>query len=143
MRIHLVRSPFGLTAATDDDRELIKSLDPNNVYYVEVKQSRNYHFLCKYMKLFRIAWEYQNEDTQSHFGSMDEWRKTVEVMAGNIEFEYSIEYNDWIPRSKSIAFDKMEEKEFQDLYERVKYILFTKWLPEGVDDDFFEALRDF
>jgi hypothetical protein len=37
----------------------------------------------------------------------------------------------------------MKEEEFQDLYERVKHVLFTIFLPDIAEDDFFEALKDF
>ena len=40
-------------------------------------------------------------------------------------------------------FDKMKEEEFQDLYERVKHVLFTIFLPDIAEEDFFEALKDF
>ena len=147
MKIHLTRSPFGLSPATDEDREKLKLLFQkegyDEVYEIDVRVSRNYRFHCKYMKLFRIAWEYQNEDTHSFFGNMDNWRESIETSVGCCKFEYSLERNEWLPRHKSISFENMEEKDFQDLYERVKYKLFSKWLPEGVEDDFFEALRDF
>lgn len=143
MKIKLCRSPFGLSGAYDEDREAIKRLKHDEIYEVDIKEQRNAAFHRKYFALFRIAWEYQNEDTQSFFGCMDTWRKAVEVTAGNFELEYSLDRNEWVQRSKSIAFDKMKEEEFQDLYERVKHVLFTIFLPDIAEDDFFEALKDF
>jgi hypothetical protein len=61
----------------------------------------------------------------------------------NFELEYSIADNEWQQKYKSIAIDKMSEEEFQNLYERVKYVLFTDWLPDDVDDDFWEATKYF
>lgn len=143
MKIHLTRSPFGLSPATDDDRDKLNKLDYNEVYEIDVKLSRNYRFHCKYFKLFSIAWEFQNEDTQSHFGSMDAWRKTVEVAAGHCDRVYNLDLGAWIEIPRSVAFDKLSEEEFQDLYERVKHVLFTVFLTDIAEDDFFEALRDF
>ena len=143
MKIKLCRSPFGLSGAYDEDREAIKRLKHDEIYEVDIKEQRNAAFHRKYFALFRIAWEYQNEDTQSFFGCMDTWRKAVEVAAGNFELEYSLDRNEWVQRSKSIAFDKMKEEEFQDLYERVKHVLFTVFLPDIAEEDFFEALKDF
>lgn len=140
MKIHLTRSPFGLSPATDDDRDKLNKLDYNEVYEIDVKLSRNYRFHCKYFKLFRIAWEFQNEDTQSHFGSMDAWRKTVEVAAGHCDRVYNLDLGAWIEIPRSVAFDKLSEEEFQDLYERVKHVLFTVFLTDINQDDFFEAL---
>jgi hypothetical protein len=143
MKIKLCRSPFGLSGAYDDDREAIKRLKHDEIYEVDIKLQRNPAFHRKYFALFRVAWEYQNEDTQSWFGSMDAWRKAVEVAAGHCEKAYSLTLNDWVEIPKSIAFDKMKEEEFQDLYERVKHVLFTIFLPDIAEEDFFEALKDF
>ena len=143
MKIRLCRSPFGLSGAYDEDREYIKTLDYRIIYEVDINEQRNTAFHRKYFALFRVAWEYQNEDTQKFFGCMDTWRKAVEVMAGNFELEYSLDRHEWIQHSKSIAFDKMSEEDFQDLYERVKYVLFTDWLPDDADDDFWEATKYF
>lgn len=143
MKIHLCRSPFGLSPATDEDREKLQKLSYDKVYEIDIKESRNYRFHCKYFKLFQVAWEYQNEDTQEHFGSMDAWRKTVEVAAGHCDRCWSIDYNSWLEVPKSIAFDKLSEEEFRDLYERVKHVLFTIFLTDIDPDDFFEALKDF
>jgi hypothetical protein len=143
MKIRLCRSPFGLSGAYDEDREYIKTLDHRIIYEVDIKEQRNAAFHRKYFALFRIAWEYQNEDTQSFFGCFDTWRKAVEVAAGNFELEYSLDRNEWVQRSKSIAFDKMTEDDFRNLYERVKHILFTTFLPEDVEDEFWEATKDF
>lgn len=143
MKIHLCRSPFGLSGAYDEDREAIKKLKHDEIYEVDIKLQRNPAFHRKYFALFRVAWEYQNEDTQEHFGSMDAWRKTVEVAAGHCERVWSIEYNSWLEAPRSVAFDKLSEEEFQDLYERVKHVLFTIFLTDVNQDDFFEALKDF
>ena len=74
---------------------------------------------------------------------MDAWRKTVEVAAGHCDRCWSIDYNSWLEVPKSIAFDKLSEEEFRDLYERVKHVLFTIFLTDIDPDDFFEALKDF
>lgn len=142
MKIRLCRSPFGLSGVYDEDREAIKRLKHDEIYEVDIKLQRNPAFHRKYFALFRLAWEFQNEDTQSWFGSMDAWRKAVEVTAGHCEKAYSLTLNDWVEIPKSIAFDKMKEEEFQDLYERVKHVLFTIFLPDIAEEDFFEALKD-
>lgn len=143
MKIKLCRSPFGLSGAYDEDREAIKKLKHDEIYEVDIKLQRNPAFHRKYFALFRLAWEFQNEDTQSWFGSMDAWRKAVEVAAGHCGKAYSLTINDWVEIPKSIAFDKMKEEEFQDLYERVKHVLFTVFLPDIAEEDFFEALKEF
>ena len=95
------------------------------VYNAEIKLARNLNFHRKYFALINCAWEYQNEDTTKHFKNVECFRKTVEIAAGNCEPVYNLQLGQWVEIPKSIAFDKMDENEFRDLYERVKdvYVL--------------------
>ena len=110
----------------DADFDEKKKLKLGEVYNVDIKLSRNYRFHKKYFALINLAWEYQNERTQKHFNNSSEaFRKTVEVSAGHYEVVYSIERKEWLHVPKSIAFEKMDEAQFSDLYENVKRVLFS------------------
>ena len=94
--------------------------------------------------MINCAWSYQNEKTTAHFKESVEWfRKTVEIAAGHCDTAYSISRKEWIEIPKSIAFDKMDEAEFMDLYERVKDVLFSVFLRDISEYDFRRNLSNF
>ncbi len=134
----------GLIPAQDADFDVIRKLKIGEVYQVSIKQFRNYEFHKKYFALISCAWEYQNERVQSHFKeSIELFRKTVEISAGHCELIYSIERKEWVEVPKSIAFDKLKEADFQDLYDRVKDVLFTIFLKNISRSDFEQNLQFF
>lgn len=143
MKFNVVNTMQGLVPAQDADFETKRKLRIGEVYQVSIKQLRNYEFHKKYFALINCAWEYQNERVQTHFKeSVELFRKTVEVSAGHCDLVYSIERKEWVEVPKSIAFDKLKETDFQDLYERVKNVLFEIFL-EHISAEVFESNLQF
>ena len=144
MKINLVNTLEGFKLATDADYELKRKLKLGRVYQFETKLLRNYELLKKYHKLLSVSWEYQNEKVQEHFhNSIESFRKTVQVAAGYCDTYYSISRKEWIEESKSISFEKMEEEEFQELYSKVKDVLFLYFLKNISEEQFMKNLSNF
>lgn len=145
MKLYLMNTEVGLKPMYDSDFDEKKKLKLGKVYEAYIKTARNYEFHKKYMKLFRISWEILGEKTHSFFRSVENFRKTIEISAGHYEPVYSIERKEWIEQAKSIAFDKLTEEEFQELYERVKDVLWQIIDSKGLvtEENYNKYLRDF
>ena len=74
---------------------------------------------------------------------MEIFRKTVEMAAGHCEMVYRLESKEWVEVPKSIAYDKIDEVEFRDLYERVKDVLLLVFLKGISEEEFLDALANF
>lgn len=144
MDIYLLNTVSGLKPCTDDDYDQKKKLKIGKVYKAKITLARNYEFHKKYFALINCAWAYQDERVVSHFKSnVDLFRKTVEIAAGNCDTVYNISMKSWTDVPKSISFDKMDEAEFSDLYDRVKDVLFSVFLKGITEDDFIRNLSNF
>lgn len=144
MKLNLQNTARGLIPLYDDDYEEKRKLKVGEIYSAEVKLIRNYEFLRKYFALINCAWEYQNEKVQEHFrNSKENFRKTVQIAAGYCETYYSISRKEWIEESKSISFEKMQEEEFQELYNSVKNTLFLTFLRNIPENEFMKNLSNF
>ena len=119
MKIFVKNTSSGLIPMNDQDYENKRKLKIGEVYQVSVKLARNYRFHKKYFALINLAWEYLNEKQTEMFKTMDVFRKTIEVASGYCERIYSIRKKEWFDIPKSIAFDKMSEDEFSELYSNV------------------------
>ena len=119
MKIFVKNTSSGLIPMNDQDYENKRKLKIGEVYQVSVKLARNYRFHKKYFALINLAWEYLNEKQTEMFKTMDVFRKTIEVASGHCERIYSIRKKEWFDIPKSIAFDKMSEDEFSELYSSV------------------------
>ena len=144
MEIYCTNTSRGLVPNYDDDHDNKKKLKIGKVYRVEVKQPRNYEFHKKYFALINCAWAYQNEGVVQHFkNNIDLFRKTVEISAGHCDMIFSLKRNEWIEQSKSISFGSMNEFDFQNLYERVKDVLFMVFLKNISEEEFMKNLVNF
>ena len=144
MELNLLNTAGGLVPCDDNDYEEKRKLKLGQIYKATIKLNRNYRLHRKYFALINCAWAYQNERQTAFFkGSVEIFRKTMEMAAGHCERVYSIEHKEWRDIPKSIAFDKMDEVEFRDLYERVKDVLFATALRGVSEEEFLDALANF
>ena len=65
------------------------------------------------------------------------------MAAGYSETIYSIARKEWIEMPLSIAFDKLDEAGFTDLYEKVKDVLFLTALKNISIEEFQKNLSSF
>lgn len=144
MELLLYNTPEGLKPCYDEDYDEKKKLKIGETYRAKITLLRNARFHRKYFALIKLAWEYQNESTIAHFrNDVELFRKTVEIAAGHCEPVYNIELKAWVDIPKSIAFDKMDEAAFRDLYERVKDVLFAMFLMNIDEEEFLHHLSNF
>ena len=143
MLIHLVNTSNGLYPATDFDFDEKKKLKLGRVYSCEIKLVRNYEFHKKFFALINCSWEYLNEPVQAHFGTIDKFREAVQVTAGHSQTFYSIDLRQWVDVPKSISFKSMDNGEFQDLYNRVREVIFAVFLKHIDLNEFEKELINF
>ena len=129
----------------DEDYDNKRKLKLGKVYQADIKGYRNYEFHKKYFKLISVAWELLGEKAHKFFRTKESFRKTMEISAGWFDRVYSIKRNEWIEDSKSIAFDKMNQDEFEELYERVKDVIWELLDERNLItiDNFNNILKDF
>ena len=144
MKLQVLNTAHGLVPLYDADYDEKKKLKIGETYDVTIKKARNIDLHRKYFSLIHTAWEYQNYRCTEHFhDDVDCFRKTIEVAAGWCEPCYNLDRREWIEIPKSIAFDKMDELEFRDLYERVKDVLFKFFLKNVTPEEFERNLINY
>lgn len=144
MDIFLVNTSEGFKCATDEDYEKKRKLHKGGVYKCKLSFARNYQFHKKYFALINCAWEYLNEKQQFFFhDDKEHFRKTMELSCGWCEPVFNARLNEWVDCVKSIAFDKMNEEEFDHLYNAVRDIIFKILIPEISQEEFERTLRNF
>jgi hypothetical protein len=128
----------------DDDYDVKKRLKLNEVYRVDIVKARNIDFHRKYFALINIGWEYLNEE-QTKFFKYDRegFRKCVQIAAGYYNLTFSIKRMEWVEESASISFEKMDDIEFHDLYNKVRDVIFSLIEDNVSEDEFLYNLADF
>ena len=144
MDIYLLNTAEGLKPYGDSAYEAKMKLKIGEVYKATIKKPRNLKLHKKYFALIHCAWAFLKERQTAFFHeNVEVFRKTVEVAAGHCDKVYNVKHKEWVDVPRSIAFDKMDEAEFSDLYERVKDVLFEVFLKDITEEEFMDALLNF
>lgn len=125
MKLHVTNTPHGLVPIDDESYDEKKKLKVGQDYEVEIKLARNLGFHKKYFSLINVAWALLPERVHVLWHSKDNFRKSMEITAGYSEIFFSPKLGDWVEGPRSIAFDKMDEAEFNDLYLKVRHVIDT------------------
>ena len=144
MKIKLLNTDIGLKPLYDEDFEEKKKLKRGEVYIASISVFRNVSFHRKYFSLINCAFEYLTEPQQEFYHNNKEYfRKSLEVSAGYCDAIYNHKLKSFVDIPKSVAFDKMSESEFQDLYRDVKYVINNIILQHISEEEFNNGLANF
>ena len=143
MKLFVKNTISGLVPCDDNDYEEKKKLKLGDVYQITISRPRNYEFHKKYFALINCAWECLNEKQTEFFKDINNFRKTMELNAGHCETIYSIERREFIEQVLSISFDKMDNDEFESLYNRVFDVILKYPLKNISQEDFINNLANF
>ena len=127
MKLLLKNTNHGLIPLYDKDYEEKKKLVIGKDYQAEIKLARNIFFHRKYFGMLDAAWSLLRENQRVFFGGAtygetfgkEAFRRSVQISAGFFEPIWDVKGRCWQKSVKSIAFDKMDEGEFENLYKAV------------------------
>ena len=143
MKLLVINTPRGLVPLGDDDYEQKRKLKLGETYSVEVKIVRNVDFHRKYFALIAYAWEFLNEQETERFKDKENFRKYIELAAGHCDVIFHPRLQEFVEIPKSIAFAKMDNTAFSDLYGRVKDVIFSIIGDRVTQEEFERLLIDF
>lgn len=140
MKLHLLNTPSGLKPCYDNDFDEKKKLKIGEAYIADIKLVRNPKFHRLFYALVNLSWEYLSERHQRGFkDNVELWRKYLISAAGYVDVFYSPQLKQYVEYPKSISFEKMDEAEFKDLYDRVLDIVLSV-LKDRVGKEEFDAM---
>lgn len=143
MKLNLLCTAHGLVPMYDRDYDLKKRLHVGTTYVADIKVSRNVQFHRKFWALLNTAWSLLPERTSNGFRSLEGFRAYVTVAAGFYDLYYNPRLKEFVETPKSISFDRMDEMEFSDLYERVKDVIWGLIKDRVSEEEFDTVLSNF
>ena len=140
-KIYVVKTLRGLEPAWDSDEEHVKKLKLGETYAIEIKRPRNIKFHKKYWALVNLVFSNMPDDFElrSHDGEIVDKINTAEALHYHIKMQCGLVERTTslggkvIWRVKSIAFQKMDEAEFDAFYQRAVDVIVKYFLPVDAD----------
>jgi len=127
MDIYLTKTQTGFVPADIPTEEWIKKVKHGEVIAADFRKVRNPAFLRKYFALLNVGYDnWSPGEVDSKYGipekNFDQFRKDVTILAGY--YHTVIRLNGEVRiEAKSISFAKMEEEEFEKLYNQTIDVL--------------------
>lgn len=143
MRITVINTPHGLVPYGDSDYDEKRKLKAGEIYTADIKVARNVDFHRKYFAMISYAYEFLNEKELATFRTKDVFRKYLEVAAGHCDVIFHPRLQEYVEVPKSIAFDKLDDAGFRDIYGRVRDVIFSIIGGRVTEDEFERLLLDF
>ena len=150
MKLLLLNTVHGLVPLYDEDYDEKKKLIIGKEYKAEIRQARNIMFHRKYFGMLDAAWSLLKESQRMFFGGAtygetfgkEAFRRSVQISAGFFEPIWDVKGRCWQKSVKSIAFDKMDETEFEKLYRAVYDTVMDLLALNGVSSQDFDRMID-
>ena len=113
MKFFVKKTSSGLIPVYNSDYEALKEckLKLGDIYEVEIKRKRNYEFHKKYFALVNLCFENQDK-----FEDINDLRYYLTMKSGYVKKIDTGTGEMFIP--KSISFSKMDNIQFDDLYQK-------------------------
>ena len=126
-----------LEPADDDARGYLKRLKVGADVQVEVKRPRNVQFHRKWFAMARVVFD--NQDIYEDFHA---FRRELTMRAGwweeHVHLSGAISYT-----AKSIAFDKMDQDQFEKMYDKSITVAIENFIPGTDREDLENAVMEF
>jgi hypothetical protein len=136
MKFRLAKTSTGLIPATEEDREKFNTISVGDVIQCKALNQRNVAFHRKFFALIAVAYENMPEHFDGRFPNPDTLREELIKRAG-----YYVMYTDFRGnkqyKAKSISFDSMGQKKFEEVYSDVLDVV-IKWLIPDLDRELLE-----
>lgn len=150
MKIFVRCTTHGLTPLYDEDFEEKKKLIIGKDYKADIKLARNIFFHRKYFGMLDAAWYLLTERQRMFFTQADKgetfgkeaFRRTAQIAAGYFDPIFDLKERRWQKSVRSIAFDKMDETEFEKLYHAVYDVVMDILATNGTSREEFDRMID-
>lgn len=120
----LKKTQYGHLAPADDRAEkALKRMKVGEPVELEITRKRNNQHHRKFMKLIEIVWE-----NQEYFESKESLLLSMKVALGYFDTSMDPKFGP-VPIPRSISFDKMDQGEFEEFYERCLDFIAEKIIP--------------
>lgn len=144
MKLTLLNTVQGLKPCYDEDYNEKKKLKIGEVYTATIYKQRNLNLHRKFFAMIRVAWAYQTANRRIVFNnSIDIFRSTILLNSGICDRIWLAEKKQYVDIPRSLAFDKMDEKDFEECYSKCLDFILQRLVNHVSEEDFKKNIEEF
>lgn len=141
MKINLVRTPQGLTAADDEAAKKLNRLGDGEIVEVSIKKLRSYRQMKYYRAMLQKVYDNLPEAFDGRYPSVDNFHVEMKFLTGQVKVQESVT-GDRIVKVKSTSFEGMKHEDFTGYVQMFKDKVHEFFIPEfdftSMDKDFMK-----
>lgn len=133
MELYLIKLPNNdFRCAYDSDYDKMLKIKAGEAIKVTVTKARNLKFHKQAMALLKMVF-----DAQEFYTDIEELRKDLTIQAGFYTEKVNFFTGEITKEAKSWKFEKMDDHEFQEMYNRIKDVIciHTNFTPESIKNN--------
>lgn len=143
--LFFTKSSHGLLPADAESRAWYEKLRAGVTVAATMRVPRNIRFHRKYFAMLNVAYEnWDKPEIETPYGkatcTISKFRRDVTILAGYGEPVCNVK-GEWRMEAKSIAFGRMDEAEFDRLYQDTLNIVLERFLPEWSEETMQNAIN--
>lgn len=151
MKLQLQKTIHGFIPADPTTEEYSKKIKMGSILHGDFTKARNPQFLKKFFALLNIAFDqWEPGELNDQYGvvekNFEQMREDLTILAGYFERSFRVDGTVRV-KAKSISFAKMEEPEFEKLYQAVLTVIIEKIMynssREEVDEMVLNSILEF
>jgi len=124
--------------ANPEAEAILKRIRNGDEFVVTVKRPRNLRHHKKFWALMNLVFE-----NQGHYENVDNMVAAMKTAVGHCDFMPSKDGKTMIAIPKSIAFHKMDQKQFETFYESCLSVIAKHFIPSIDKDDLRQEVDGF
>ena len=127
------RRDGSLIPETEADAIVLEKMAQGATWCFSVHRERNAKHHRKFFSLIRVVWDNLPEQLDDHYPDIEHLRAEITMKAGHFT-TFTTTKGERVYLPKSIAFDKMDQTEFDAFYSKVVDIILKHFLPVERED---------
>ena len=127
------RRDGSLIPETEEDAIVLEQMAQGETWCFSVHRERNAKHHRKFFSLIRVVWDNLPEVMDDHYPDIEHLRAEITMKAGHFT-TFTTTKGERVYLPKSIAFDKMDQTEFDAFYSKCVDIILKHFLPVERED---------
>ena len=122
------RADGALIPETEEDALMLEKMAHGATWCFSVHRERNAKHHRKFFSLVRVVWDNLPEHLDDHYPDIEHLRYELTMKAGWFT-TFTTTKSEKVYLPKSIAFDKMDQQEFDEFYSKIVDVVLKHFLP--------------
>lgn len=130
LKINVVRTPRGFTAADEEDAKKMNRFEEGEIVEFSIKRNRSYQQMKYYRKMIQLVFDNLPHEFDGRYPDEDAFHTELKFLCGEVEIYESVATGERFYKVKSTSFEGMDHEAFTKYVEKFKNAVKEYFIPD-------------